>query len=149
MDWLIEYNWIIFTIVVLIAVRVGWKMHEAWMLWVIAEHPERMKMVLAVSDKARNMSDDERGEFIQQIKQAREQDELDQLSGLKAQGQREMDLERVGNELYAYAKDTGQFLAQGPNIDAISDILAKRFPNEVFFGTISADNPAKELVKLP
>jgi hypothetical protein len=147
MDWIMENNWIIVAVIVLIAVRIGWKMHEAWMLWVIAEHPERMKMVLAVSDQARQMTDDQRSEFIQKIKAARETGELEHLANLPAEGQREMDLERVGNELYAYAKDTGQFLAQGATIEAISDVLRQRFPNDKFFGVISPDNPAKELVK--
>jgi hypothetical protein len=147
MDWIVENNWIIFLAIVLVAVRVGWKLHEAWMLWVIAEHPERMKMVLAVSDQAREMSDDERGEFVERIKAARETGELEQLANFKAQGHREMDLERVGNELYAYARDTGQFLAQGATVEAITDVLRQRFPNDKFFGVISQNNSAKQLAK--
>jgi hypothetical protein len=146
MDWLIENNWIIFTVVILVAVRVGWKLHEAWMLWIIAEHPERMKMVLAVSNAARSMTDEERGELIQKVRSIRESGSLEDLTEDLTKGGREMNLERVGDTLYAYAKDTGQFLAQGANLAAISEVLEKRFPNEKFFGTIAADNPAKELV---
>jgi hypothetical protein len=56
-------------------------------------------------------------------------------------------IERVGDQLYAYAKETGQFLGQGPNFDAVAETVGKRFPGQKFFGTISADDPAKELVK--
>jgi len=59
----------------------------------------------------------------------------------------EMSIERVGDQLYAYAKDTGQFLGQAGDLDALTQIVSKRFPEQTFFGTITADNPAKELVK--
>lgn len=58
-----------------------------------------------------------------------------------------MELERVGDVLYAYDKHSGQFLAQAPNLASLSEIINKRFPGKKFFGTTSTDNTAKELVK--
>jgi hypothetical protein len=58
-----------------------------------------------------------------------------------------MELERVGDVLYAYDKHTGQFLAQATNLASLTEAIDKRFPGKKFFGTISADNSAKELVK--
>ena len=58
-----------------------------------------------------------------------------------------MDVERVGDHLYAYDKHTGQFLAQAPNLNNLLEAVHTRFPDKKFFGTISADDPAKELVK--
>ena len=57
-----------------------------------------------------------------------------------------MELERVGDVLYAYDKHSGQFLAQASNLASLSEIIDKRFPGKKFFGTISKDNTAKELV---
>ena len=58
-----------------------------------------------------------------------------------------MEVERVGNVLYAYDKHTGQFLAQAPNLNNLIEAVHTRFPDKKFFGTISKDNSAKELVK--
>ena len=58
-----------------------------------------------------------------------------------------MEVERVGNVLYAYDKHTGQFLAQAPNLNNLIEAVHSRFPDKKFFGTISKDNSAKELVK--
>jgi hypothetical protein len=58
-----------------------------------------------------------------------------------------MNVERVGNVLYAYDKHTGQFLAQAPNLNNLLEAVHTRFPDKKFFGKISADDPAKELVK--
>jgi hypothetical protein len=58
-----------------------------------------------------------------------------------------MNVERVGDVLYAYDKDTGQFLAQATNLNNLLEAVHTRFPDKKFFGTISANDPAKELVK--
>ena len=58
-----------------------------------------------------------------------------------------MQLERVGDQLYAYDKHSGEFLGQAASLDNLIESIDQRFPNKKFFGTISADNPAKELVK--
>lgn len=57
----------------------------------------------------------------------------------------ELFIERVDNMLYAYVKETNQFVAQGPDLKSLLDSAHKRFPSKKFFGTISKDNPAKEL----
>jgi hypothetical protein len=59
----------------------------------------------------------------------------------------ELFIERVGNSLYAYIKDTNQFVAQGSDLASVLDTAHKRFPTQKFFGTISKDNPAKELAQ--
>jgi prefoldin subunit 5 len=86
-------------------------------------------------------------EELKKIQDAETIEELNKLEEAKEADGKEMLIERVGDQLYAYAKDTGQFLGQGPNFDAVADVVSKRFPGQNFFGTISADDPAKELVK--
>ena len=58
-----------------------------------------------------------------------------------------MEVERVGDVLYAYDKHSGQFLAQAPNLNNLLEAVHTRFPSKKFFGTISKDDPAKELAK--
>jgi hypothetical protein len=58
-----------------------------------------------------------------------------------------MEVERVGDVLYAYDKHSGQFLAQAPNLNNLLEAVNTRFPDKKFFGTINKDNPAKELAK--
>lgn len=57
----------------------------------------------------------------------------------------ELEIERVGEHLYAYTKDSNQFIAQGPNLKHLLEEAHKRFPGKVFFGNIPADDPAKEI----
>jgi hypothetical protein len=58
----------------------------------------------------------------------------------------ELRIERVGDILYAYSKDDNQFVAQGTDLASVLESAKKRFPGTVFFGNISKDNSAKELV---
>jgi hypothetical protein len=58
----------------------------------------------------------------------------------------ELRIERVGDILYAYSKDDNQFVAQGVDLASVLESAKKRFPDTVFFGNISKDNTAKELV---
>jgi len=41
--------------------------------------------------------------------------------------------EQVGNVWYAYAKDSGQFLGQGPTFEDALKMAAERFPNKKFW----------------
>jgi len=58
-----------------------------------------------------------------------------------------MQVERVGDQVYAYDTHSGEFLAQATSLELLLNAVNQRFPNKKFFGTISADNPAKELAK--
>lgn len=58
----------------------------------------------------------------------------------------ELSIERHGDVLYAFVKDTNQFIAQGNDLTSVLNEANKRYPNRRFFGNISKDNPAKELV---
>lgn len=57
----------------------------------------------------------------------------------------ELAIERHGEMLYAFVKETNQFIAQGKDLNVLLDEAKKRFPNRKFFGVIEKDNPAKEL----
>jgi hypothetical protein len=58
----------------------------------------------------------------------------------------ELKIERHGDTLYAFIKDTDQFVAQGPDLSSLIEQAQKRFPGRKFFGLIPNGDPAKELV---
>ena len=81
--------------------------------------------------------------ILQQIKKINEQEASEKTVD---QNGTELAIERHGDMMYAFVKDTNQFIAQGANLQAVLDEAKKRYPNRKFFGNISKDNPAKELV---
>ena len=101
-----------------------------------------MKGIEMIQNLARNPQ--KTVEMLEELKRIQDAESIEELT---AQEGNEMLIERVGDQLYAYAKETGQFLGQGPNFDAVAETVGKRFPGQKFFGTISADDPAKEIVK--
>lgn len=103
-----------------------------------------MKGIEMIQNLARNPQ--KTVEMLEELKRIQDAESIEELNTTAQEGN-EMLIERVGDQLYAYAKETGQFLGQGPNFDAVAETVGKRFPGQKFFGTISADDPAKELVK--
>lgn len=81
--------------------------------------------------------------ILQQIKKINEQETKEETSDSSGT---ELAIERHGDMLYAFIKDTDQFVAQGPSLAEVLNEAEKRYPNRKFFGNISKDNPAKELV---
>lgn len=87
-------------------------------------------------------------EILKKIKALKEKSALEELPEMQAESidGDELEIERVGDELYAYAKADGEFIAQAQTLEALLEKAHARFPNRTFFGTISNDNPAKDLV---
>lgn len=80
-------------------------------------------------------------EAARQIKQMNSEEKINSSSAVK------LEIERVGNMLYAYACETHQFMGQATDLTTLLENIHKRFPGKTFFGEIPADDPAKELVK--
>jgi len=51
----------------------------------------------------------------------------------------ELRVERAGNQIYLYHKETNEFLAQGPDLQSALDVVEQRFPHRVFQGRLSKD----------
>ena len=141
-EWLLENLWLVYMCIGMVGVKIGWGLHEAWMIWLIRKHPERMEMAINLSKRVNQMNEQELDSLADQLKNARDAQEL-----VVKQSGTEMSIERVGDVLYAYAKDTGQFLAQGSTLTDLISATEKRFPGQKFFGTIAKDNSAKELAQ--
>jgi hypothetical protein len=121
---------IILTLVlVIVAFILGWNFRGAVILANLARKPEDMIKIL---------------QKIQEINQAEDSGDPEALARLDKDAT-ELAIERVGDHLYAYAKDNNQFIAQGADLKDLLAQAHKRFPGRVFFGNIPEDSPAKEL----
>lgn len=118
-----------YLIAVIVGYVVGYWFRGIMVIYHLSRNPESMieilKQVKAIND--------------------REAQGLPETESKPGQGV-ELAIERVNNYLYAYTKDTNQFIAQGPDLKSLLEDAHKRFPGKIFFGDIPADSPAKELV---
>jgi hypothetical protein len=114
-----------------LAFKAGVIWHRHYFAFLIAQHPEHLDRLLKLAKEGKL-------EAIQ-LSQVSEEVETQEDTGT------ELAIERVGDVLYAYAKETGQFIAQGASLTILLAEAEKRFPNRKFFGNITKDNPAKEL----
>ena len=123
---------IVLTLVVAgVAFILGWNVRGAVIMANLARNPKNMIEIL---------------KRIEQINQAEESGDAEAIARLDPKAT-ELAIERVGDTLYAYAKDNNQFIAQGPDLKALLESAHKRFPGRTFFGNIPADSPAKELAQ--
>jgi hypothetical protein len=126
---------------------------DTWIIWIVGcsvaycigqavgKHVATVNLMLAMAKDPDSIL--KIAQTLRKIEEASTQEELDNANSDGT----EMLVEKVGDQLYAYAKDTGQFLGQATNLDLLTEIIDKRFPGQKFFGTISSDNSTKELVK--
>ena len=120
-------DFLIYVVVAAIAFWIGWHARGIIFLANISENPDRVIKMLEQIKKLNSEEDSELGSLSSSTDGT------------------ELSIERVGNMLYAYIKDTNQFVAQAPDLSSLLSEAHKRFPTQKFFGTISKDNSAKEL----
>jgi len=112
-------------VIVAISVWAGWHFRGITLLARFANDPDHFIKLL---------------EQIKEINKKEKTDQDEQSSGT------ELKIERHGDVLYAFIKDTDQFVAQGPDLSSVIEQAQKRFPGRKFFGLIPHGDPAKELV---
>ena len=86
--------------------------------------------------------------LLEQVKKINEEHDVEmaRLNNQEPKEGTELTIEKVNGVFYAYAKDTNQFIAQGPSIQELFDQAKQRHPNRNFFGAIAKEDSAKELV---
>lgn len=104
----------------------GWTLRGWLLIKVMSDSPEKMIDIL---------------KEVQRINREEQQakDEPKQVNPT------ELRIERHQDMLYAFTTERDEFIAQGSTLDELLEKARHRFPNKVFIGTITADNPAKEL----
>lgn len=123
-------EYLIYTIVAAVAFWLGWHVRGIVVTINISQNPEKAIKML---------------EQIKKINAAKSVEELKELANGES-NKVKLNIERVGDQLFAYNSDTGHFIAQGADLTAVLDSAHKRFPSQFFFGTIDKDSSAKELV---
>ena len=100
-------------LIVALAFWLGWKLRGFWMVIALAARPE---LLAEVARQAKNIAD---GHVDSESRQIR--------------------VEQVGDSVFLYAEDTGEFLAQGTTLDIALDTIKLRFPNEDFHGHVNTE----------
>lgn len=114
-------DWLIYLCIALVAMKFGWWLHEAFILYVIHEHPERMEKALAISKQARELTFTEIPETPDTLYLHVE--------------------EEPNGQLYAY--NMSNFVAQGSTIAEIHERAKLRYPNKFISATLLKADSAK------
>ncbi len=112
-------------VIIAIAGWLGWHLRGITILARLGSDPEHFIKIL---------------EEIKNINKKEESETLEKKVGT------ELEIERHGDQLFAFIKDTNQFVAQGKNLPELLEQAQKRFPGRKFFGFLDKENSAKELV---
>jgi hypothetical protein len=100
-------------LIVALAFWLGWKLRGFWMVIALAARPE---LLAEVARQAKNIADGHADSTSRQIR-----------------------VEQVGDSVFLYAEDTGEFLAQGTTLELALDTVKLRFPNEDFHGHVDTE----------
>lgn len=111
-------------VVISFAFYAGWKIRGVIMMAAMSDNPERV---------------------IKLLKEVEKLNQAEQTG--KKPDDVEVEPEKVGPLWYAYAKENGQFLAQGPTLEEALRIASIRFPNKTFWCETLASNLTKPVDK--
>jgi hypothetical protein len=115
---------IVYIVIISFAFWAGWKVRGLIMLAAMSENPEKIIKMLKEVEKINN------GEIKESAG----------AGNIKV----EVEPEKVGAVWYAYAKETGQFLAQGPTLEDAIRLASIRFPNKTFWCETAESNLTKQ-----
>jgi hypothetical protein len=135
-EWIDSNAWILYTIVAVMAFKIGYWVHEKYFLWIMFHYPERLHHALKMMDKVRKLDESVLADTSQTAEEL-----IAELENAQ-----ELVIERQADLLYAYDKATRAFISQGASLEQVFEHARQRFPNIKFFGEIAKDNPTKELV---
>ena len=121
-----DATYIFILLIVACALYIGWSLRGVSFMLKIGSNPDYYINIL------------------QKIKELNEQEDSELPDEVKSKGT-ELLIERVNDMLYAYAKETNQFIAQGRDLKSLLETAHDRFPGKIFFGEIPEDSSAKEL----
>lgn len=109
-------------LVLVLVFWLGWRLRGWWMIITMAQNPEPMMAAL---------------KRVQQLNTEAE-----------STGPRRIRVERIGLQLYLYAEDNDEFLAQGHSLEEAIAQIELRFPGDEFRGHISREDLERLNIKL-
>jgi hypothetical protein len=135
-QFLTDNIWITYLVLVFVAFKVGWSMHEVYFISILHRHPERFEMAIKLAKAVQTDDPTKQRELLKDIKELHEELHIEIMQELMEQTPEEaiqLDLEEVNGQVFAYNKSTGEFLAQGPNKDMAAMAASARFPDKKFW----------------
>ena len=133
-QFLADNIWITYLVLVFVAFRAGWTMHEVYFISILHRHPERFEMAIKVAKAVQSDNAEEQRELLADLKETHKELHTEIINELiEDDGAIPLDLEEVNGQVFAYNKLTGEFLAQGPNKYLAALAAASRFPNKKFW----------------
>ena len=113
-------------VVFLAGVYLGWKALEKTLLTMVVEDPAKFDELMRTVKS--------RIELTESISIVDSKGNTITTTGI------ELEVEVVNGFFYAYARETNQFIAQGPTLEELLETAHKRFPGKTFFGNIPEGN---------
>lgn len=114
-------------IALLVGFYIGWKVHEMFIIHVIETDPEIIEEACKIARKGQTPDADT-------IVIRTPSGESVTTTGV------ELLIEQVNDVMYAYAKDTNQFVAQGSDLKSLMEEAHKRYPGKTFFGDLPEEH---------
>ena len=108
------------TLIMAACVWVGWHLRGIMLIRNILRDPDRMIKLI---------------EEVKRIEASEDPKE--------EKGARRIRVEKHGEELYLFAEDNDEFLAQGPTLEVALERIEKRFPDDAFRGIIRKEDAEK------
>jgi hypothetical protein len=112
---------IVYIAIISFAFWAGWKMRGIIMLAAMSDNPDKI------------------------IKMLEEVKKINKAEVTNGEVKVEVAPEKVNGYWYAYAKETGQFLAQAPTLEEAIKLASIRFPNKTFWCETLASNLTKSI----
>lgn len=133
-QFLADNIWITYLVLVFVAFRVGWSMHEVYFISMLHKHPERFEMAIKVAKAVQTGDPALQRELLADLQNEHKELHAEIISTLIGDDDAiPLELEEVNGQVFAYNKLTGEFLAQAATKHLAALGAASRFPDKKFW----------------
>ena len=133
-QFLTDNIWVTYLVLVFVAFRVGWSMHEVYFISMLHRHPERFEMAIKVAKAVQSDDPIQQRELLADLQDEHKELHAEIISTLIGDEDAiPLELEEVNGQVFAYNKLTGEFLAQAATKHLAALGAAARFPDKKFW----------------
>lgn len=133
-QFLTDNIWVTYLVLVFVAFRVGWSMHEVYFISMLHRHPERFEMAIKVAKAVQTDDPTLQRELLADLQNEHKELHAEIISTLISDDDAiPLELEEVNGQVFAYNKLTGEFLAQAATKHLAALGAAARFPDKKFW----------------
>jgi hypothetical protein len=133
-QFLTDNIWITYLVLVFVAFRAGWGMHEVYFISILHRHPERFEMAIKVAKAVQTDDPVRQRELLADLKELHSELHAEIIGELIDDAEAiPLELEEVNGQVFAYNKLTGEFLAQAATKHLAAVGAAARFPDKKFW----------------